>query len=120
MSIPVTSDAIAELDETVNLLVLPSPAAVPHWVRALRGDDQRRSPRRRRWRPSGLDPTLSTDGKVTTEFGGDDTGMEISAERQDRHGRCALHLDFRGLARYNTNGSLDTTFGTNGTVTTAC
>ena len=30
--------------------------------------------------PSGLDPTFDTDGKVTTKFGGDDTGMAIQPD----------------------------------------
>jgi uncharacterized delta-60 repeat protein len=65
--------------------------------------------------PSGLDPTFDTDGKVTTEFGGDDTGMAIQPD-----GKIVMvggSLSDFVLARYNTDGSLDTTFGTNGKVT---
>ena len=52
---------------------------------------------------------------MTTQFGGDDTGMAIQPD-----GKIVMvggsTSDFV-LARYNTNGSLDTTFGTNGFVT---
>ncbi|MGH8237526.1 MAG: Calx-beta domain-containing protein [Steroidobacteraceae bacterium] len=115
VSIPVTSDAIAELDETVNLS-LSEPggcAALGSRTSAVMKISDDRSALSTQ--PSGLDPTFDTDGKVTTEFGGDDTGMAIQ-----RDGKIVMvggsTSDFV-LARYNTNGSLDTTFGTNGKVT---
>ena len=66
--------------------------------------------------PSGLDPTFGGIGKVSTDFGGDETDMLIQPD-----GKIILiggsATDFV-LARYNSNGTLDTGFGTGGLVTT--
>ena len=115
VSIPVTPDLLAELDETVNM-TLSEPggcgALGARKTAVMTILDNRVSVTNQ---PSGLDPTFDTDGKVTTEFGGDDTGMAIQPD-----GKIVMvggsTSDFV-LARYNTNGSLDTTFGTNGFVT---
>ena len=65
-----------------------------------------------------LDTTFGTQGKVTTDFGGDDRaegvalqsdGMVVVVGRSDG--------DF-ALARYTTAGTLDTTFDSDGRVTT--
>ena len=71
-----------------------------------------------------LDTTFDGDGKVTTDFGGGhDDGHRRGApgRRQDRRGRAAavggVANDF-ALARYNADGSLDTTFDGDGKVTT--
>ena len=113
--IPVTPDLLAELNETVNMQLsepggcgaLGSRTAA---VMTILDNQINRTPQ-----PSGLDPTFDTDGKVTTEFGGDDTGMAVQPD-----GKIVMvggsTSDFV-LARYNVNGSLDTTFGTNGFVT---
>ena len=70
-----------------------------------------------------LDPTFSGDGKQTTDFGsGASTRRATVAikRRQDRRGR--LPGDFDGddfaLARYNPNGTLDTSFSGDGKQTT--
>ena len=88
-----------------------------HWVRrtsaVMKISDYGSAPSTQ---PSGLDPTFDTDGKVTTEFGGDDTGMAIQ-----RDGKIVMvggSISDFVLARYNTNGSFRT-FGTNGTVISA-
>jgi uncharacterized delta-60 repeat protein len=78
-------------------------------VLTIRDDDP--APRQ----PSGLDPTFDTDGKVTTQFGGDDTGMAIQPD-----GKIVMvggSISDFVLARYNTDGSLDQTFGAEGLVT---
>jgi uncharacterized delta-60 repeat protein len=71
-----------------------------------------------------LDPTFGTGGKVTTDFfGRDDGGRRALILQPD--GKIVLAgnavstnpLDF-ALARYNTDGSLDVTFGSGGKVTT--
>ncbi|MFD9223461.1 hypothetical protein ACFWDI_26440 [Streptomyces sp. NPDC060064] len=78
-----------------------------------------------RYNPDGsLDSTFGTGGKVTTDFGGGGDlafGVVVQADGKI----IAAGLDFSGstffdfaLARYNTDGSLDTTFGTGGKVTT--
>jgi uncharacterized delta-60 repeat protein len=84
--------------------------AVPGAVRAASGD---------------LDPAFGTGGKVTTPFGGagiQDVARAVVVQSDGKvvaSGFTAnqLNYDF-ALARYNGNGSLDTTFGTGGKVTT--
>ncbi|HMS43753.1 MAG TPA: delta-60 repeat domain-containing protein, partial [Pyrinomonadaceae bacterium] len=71
-----------------------------------------------------LDTTFDTDGKISTDFGGIDFAFNV--EIQD-DGKIVVTgttdpvgtptSDF-AIARYNTNGSLDTTFDTDGKVTT--
>jgi uncharacterized delta-60 repeat protein len=72
-----------------------------------------------------LDTTFGTGGIVTTSFTGQDTTLVncaalqsdgkilVGGEIPDSKGVGVL-----GLARYNTDGSLDTSFGTGGIVTT--
>lgn len=69
-----------------------------------------------------LDPTFGTGGKVTTSFGLQDVANAVLVQPDGKvvaAGFTAnqLNYDF-ALARYNGNGSLDTTFGTGGKVTT--
>jgi uncharacterized delta-60 repeat protein len=70
-----------------------------------------------------LDTSFDTDGIVTTPFGlGDDYADDLKIQTD---GKIVLagssdngsNFDF-ALARYNTNGALDTTFGTGGKVIT--
>ena len=83
-----------------------------------------------RYNPNGsLDPTFGINGKVTTDFFGglDDAraiiiqpnGKIIAAGTIQNHPAIESFpfLDF-ALARYNTNGSLDQTFGSGGKVNT--
>jgi uncharacterized delta-60 repeat protein len=79
-----------------------------------------------RYNPDGtLDPTFGTGGELTTDFlGGDDLAQAVAIQ-QDGHivaAGTAYHLDGLStefaLARYNPDGSLDPTFGTDGKVTT--
>lgn len=66
-----------------------------------------------------LDTTFDTDGKVTTSFSGGDCHAYSLALQSD--GKIVLvgnaNNGFAAI-RYNTDGSLDTTFGTNGKVLT--
>jgi uncharacterized delta-60 repeat protein len=71
-----------------------------------------------------LDPAFGTGGKVTTRvvFGdGEDDEVAALAIQSDGRilaaGRANFAQDF-GLVRYQTNGSIDSAFGTNGIVTT--
>ena len=71
-----------------------------------------------------LDTTFDGDGKVTTDFAGDDDQIYAMALQPDGKivvaGYATLtggHPDF-GVARYNSDGSLDNTFDTDGKVTT--
>ncbi len=71
-----------------------------------------------------LDTTFGSGGIVTTPFGNsDDQGQAVALQRDGKivEGGWSYNgtdWDF-ALARYNTNGSLDSTFGTGGKVTTA-
>ena len=63
----------------------------------------------------GLDNTFDSDGKVTTDFGSDETGRAVALQ-PDGKIVAVGHTDGRRLsvARYNPDGSLDNTFGTQG------
>jgi uncharacterized delta-60 repeat protein len=69
-----------------------------------------------------LDPTFGTGGIVTTDFGNTFDSAEDVAVQPDGKivvagMRSTSTLDF-AVARYNTDGSLDTTFGTGGQIVT--
>jgi uncharacterized delta-60 repeat protein len=73
-----------------------------------------------RYNPNGsLDPTFSGDGKQTTNFGGDDVANDVAVQADGRIVLAGVATggatgnDF-ALARYNTNGSLDTSFAGGG------
>ena len=74
--------------------------------------------------PGDLDPTFGNGGIVITEAGGVIESAHAIAIQSDRKiviagfTRLGSFNDFL-LARYNANGSLDTTFGTNGMVITS-
>jgi uncharacterized delta-60 repeat protein len=76
-----------------------------------------------RYNPDGsLDTTFSGDGKVTTDFGEFEQGLAVAIQGDGKivtAGTAAVsgNFDF-ALARYNTDGSLDTTFSGDGKVTT--
>jgi uncharacterized delta-60 repeat protein len=71
-----------------------------------------------------LDPTFGGDGKVTTAFTQLEDGASLPAIQADGKIVAAGVAAFESsnprfaLARYDTDGSLDTTFSTNGKVTT--
>jgi uncharacterized delta-60 repeat protein len=72
-----------------------------------------------RYNPGGtLDPTFGVGGLVTTDFGANDRGLD--AVLQD-DGKVVVAGESTGdvaLARYNSDGSLDATFGSGGKVVT--
>src|SRR4029450_8637553 len=74
-------------------------------------------------RSGTLDVPFGTDGKVTTDFAGAGDGVGGIAVQPDGKlvaaGAATINwqADF-ALARYNSNGTLDTSFGKNGRVTT--
>lgn len=72
-----------------------------------------------RFNPNGsLDTTFSGDGKVTTDFGGEDTGMSVAVQSNGKivvAGYSDISDEGRiALVRYNTTGILDTTFSGDG------
>ena len=76
-----------------------------------------------RYNPNGsLDPTFSGDGKQTTDFGPFDLASGVAIQANGKivvvgDGGSGGANDF-ALARYNANGSLDTTFSGDGKQTT--
>jgi uncharacterized delta-60 repeat protein len=74
-----------------------------------------------RYNPNGsLDTTFSSDGKLTTDFGGNDGASAVAIQANGKIvavGRSTAGLGV-ALARYNPNGSLDTTFSGDGKQTT--
>src|SRR6185437_7247106 len=80
-----------------------------------------------RYTPTGaLDTTFGSSGRVITGFGGDQDWAQAVAVQADGkivaagktgHQCCGGTFDF-ALARYTAGGTLDTTFGTGGKVTT--
>jgi uncharacterized delta-60 repeat protein len=71
----------------------------------------------------GLDTGFSTDGKVTTDFGGTDYGRSMAVQTDGKilvagfSGTSFMDQDF-AVARYNSDGSLDTSFSGDGKLTT--
>src|SRR5215475_7537628 len=70
-----------------------------------------------------LDTSFGTSGKVTTDFGGTGAAARTVAVQPDGKILAAGVAAFNGvadfaLARYNSDGTLDTSFGTSGKVTT--
>src|SRR6266568_281258 len=75
--------------------------------------------------PGDLDATFCTGGKVTTDFAGDsDHARAVAIQTDGKIVAAGKATNSRrggedfALARYNPNGTLDTTFGTGGKVTT--
>src|SRR5262249_11256642 len=70
-----------------------------------------------------LDPTFGNGGKVTTGFSGNDIATCVAIQSDGKIVVGGTSTDPAGnsdfaLARYNTDGSLDPSFGFNGKVTT--
>jgi uncharacterized delta-60 repeat protein len=67
-----------------------------------------------------LDTSFDGDGKVTTDFGGGDSAMSVLVQADGRivAGGTITGGGF-GLARYNGDGSIDSTFGNGGRVNTS-
>ena len=66
-----------------------------------------------------LDTTFDGDGIVTTDFGSDDGAVDVAIQADGKIVAAGSSGGKFALARYNSDGSLDTTFGTGGLVTTA-
>ena len=73
-----------------------------------------------------LDTTFSDDGKTTTDFGGRDEASSLAVQPDGKiivagaaEGEVSGYIsDDFAVARYNTDGSLDTTFDSDGKTTT--
>lgn len=70
-----------------------------------------------------LDPTFGTGGIVTTDFsGGNDDANALRIQSDGKivvAGSASNGTDDFGLARYNADGTIDTTFGTGGKIVTS-
>jgi uncharacterized delta-60 repeat protein len=71
-------------------------------------------------RPGDLDRSFGGDGKVTTDFPGVARALVVQGRKLVAAGLAfsSETSDDFGLARYNSNGALDRSFGTGGKVTT--
>ena len=72
--------------------------------------------------PGSLDPSFNDEGKVTTDVGGADRGFSVAIQGDGKivvagSSYNGSNEDF-ALVRYNSDGSLDTSFNGTGTVTT--
>jgi uncharacterized delta-60 repeat protein len=73
-----------------------------------------------RYNPDGsLDPTFDSDGKVTTDFEGwFDTALALTIQPDGKiiaAGNVSRDIEtYSAIVRYNADGSLDTTFGSDG------
>jgi uncharacterized delta-60 repeat protein len=65
-----------------------------------------------------LDTTFDTDGKVTTDFGSTDWAHSVAIQSDGKIIAAGYSNNNFALARYTTAGALDTTFDTDGKVTT--
>ncbi|MUG95780.1 hypothetical protein F7734_26855 [Scytonema sp. UIC 10036] len=64
-----------------------------------------------------LDTSFGVSGKIITDFGNFSSGYSIALQPDGKIVMAGSNNDFV-LARYNTNGTLDTSFGSNGKVIT--
>jgi uncharacterized delta-60 repeat protein len=65
-----------------------------------------------------LDSTFGSGGKTVTDFGADDRAFSVALQADGKIVAEGMTGNDFALARYNTNGTLDTTFGTSGKVIT--
>lgn len=66
-----------------------------------------------------LDPSFGTNGKTITDFNGaDDRAKDVFVQADQKIVVAGSSNDNFALARYNSDGSLDTSFGINGKTTT--
>jgi uncharacterized delta-60 repeat protein len=66
-----------------------------------------------------LDPSFGTGGRLTTTFGNNDVAFSVAVQPDGKIVTAGFGLFKFALARYNSNGTLDPSFGTGGQVTTA-
>jgi uncharacterized delta-60 repeat protein len=73
-----------------------------------------------RYTPDGeLDPTFGSGGRVTTDLGADSSVWAVALQPDGKILAAGTGHGGFALARYDTDGSLDTSFGSGGTVETA-
>jgi len=118
----VTTDFLEDSDQG-NALVVQAGGKLVAAGAAFTGGGQNPDFALARYNRDGtLDTSFGTDGKVTTEFGGDDVAKALVVQPDGKlvaagFSSTNISSDF-ALARYNGDGTLDTSFGTGGTVIT--
>ena len=65
-----------------------------------------------------LDTTFDTDGKLATDLGFDEAGYTLAVQSDGKILLAGVSNENFALIRYNSNGTLDTTFGSGGIVVT--
>jgi uncharacterized delta-60 repeat protein len=68
--------------------------------------------------PGDLDASFDSDGKVTTDFGSSESAFAVAVQPDGRIVAAGGSDGDFALARYNGDGSLDTSFDSDGKVTT--
>jgi uncharacterized delta-60 repeat protein len=117
----VTTDFTSGFDAAFDVTIQPADGKI---VAVGRAATRRGAFALARYNTNGtLDATFSGDGKVTTDFtAADDFAFGVAIQPTDGKivvtGRAGGSGGRIALARYNTNGTLDTTFSTDGKVTT--
>lgn len=120
----VTTNFFSGTDAAFGVVIQPDDKIVVAGQAALPGDVPSNNFAVTRYNPDGsLDVSFDGDGKVTTDFDGDFDAIRGVVLQPDGKIVAAGHVTVSGdrnfgLARYNSNGSLDATFGSNGTVST--
>ncbi len=105
----VTTDFKNQVDRAYALLIQPDGMIV---VAGMVIDSDQKDFGLARYDPNGgLDAAFGENGKVVTDFGGEDIARAITLQKD---GKLLVAGDSNGsamLARYNSDGSLDTSFG---------
>jgi uncharacterized delta-60 repeat protein len=65
-----------------------------------------------------LDTSFDIDGKLTTDLGGNDTGLSVALQPDGKILVAGVSNGNFAVVRYNSNGSLDTSFDGDGKLTT--
>ena len=65
-----------------------------------------------------LDASFGSGGKVITDFGGSDAALAVALQPDGKIVAAGSSSNNFALARYNADGSLDSTFGSGGKITT--
>jgi uncharacterized delta-60 repeat protein len=117
----VTTDFTSRFDEANDVAIQPADGKIVVAGRA--GGSGGRIALARYNTNGSLDTSFSADGRVTTNFTGrDDFAFGVAIQPADGKivaaGRAGGSGGRIALARYNTNGSLDTSFSADGRVTT--
>lgn len=117
----VTTDIASSNDRAYGMAIQPDGKIVTTGSAFFFVDNGARDIALTRHNPNGsLDTSFDTDGKVLTDFspGSSDIGRDVALQADGKILVAGGSLGDFALARYNVDGSLDTSFGGDGKVTT--